>query len=441
MNTAKNKWRGCCYRSAPRIANPENNCETVDNVSKLAVKRSLLAIALLTACPACKQTKPAAPPEPPPSEVTVALPTVEQVIDYREYTGRTAAIDSVEVRARVGGYLEKREFTEGSEVKEGDLLFRIDSRPVKEEIRQAEANLAAQKAQLVRFDLDLKRARDLIATNAISQADLDLAIANASSGSAQLNALEAALAGSKLNLQYTEIRSPITGRIGRALVTPGNLVVADTTVLTSVVSMNPMFAYFDVDESSALDYRARVRDSQVDSARSTRIEIGLGLANEEGHPHTGEIDFVDNVTDIGSGNITIRGRFDNQDGTLLPGLFVRIKVPFTRPYDALLVPQTALAMNQQGRYVLVVDKEDTVKPHVVTVGAMHGDKVAISSGIGPEDRVVIKGLQKAKPGSKVKPMVVATEASANSPTVQEDSTADSSTNATSSAKTKENTQR
>lgn len=332
------------------------------------------------------------------------MPTVEQVIDYREYTGRTAAIDAVEVRARVGGYLQKREFLEGSEVKEGDLLFRIDSRPVKEEIRQAEANLASQRAQLERFDLDLKRARELISTSAISQADLDLAIANASSGKAQLKALEAALARSKLNLEYTEIRSPITGRTGRALVTPGNLVIADNTVLTSVVSMNPIFAYFDVDESSALDYRSRVRDAEVDSARNTRIQISLGLANEQDYPHAGEIDFVDNVTDIGSGNITIRGRFDNEDGALLPGLFVRIKVPFTRPYDALLVPQTALAMNQQGRYVLVVDKEDTVRPHIVSIGEVHGDKVAIRSGLTADDRVISKGLQKAKPGSKVKPV-------------------------------------
>lgn len=374
-------------------------------LNRVAVKRSLSAIIVLIACSGCKPTKSTAPPAPPPPEVTVALPTVEQVIDFREYTGRTAAIDSVDVRARVGGYLEKREFLEGSEVKAGDLLFRIDPRPVKEDIRQAEANLAAQQAQLERFNLDLKRSRELISTNAISQADLDLAIANATSGKAQLKSLEAALARAKLNLEYTEIRSPIAGRTSRALVTPGNLVVADNTVLASVVSMDPIFAYFDVDESSALDYRSRVRGAEVDSARTTRIEVGLGLANETGHPHSGEIDFVDNVTDIGSGNITIRARFANPDGALLPGLFVRIKVPFTRLYDALLVPQTALAMNQQGRYVLVVDKDDTVKPHVVTVGSQHGNMVAIRSGLTAEDRVVIKGLQKARPGSKVKPLM------------------------------------
>ncbi len=394
----------------------------------LAAKRSLLAIVVVVACSGCKQTKPAAAPAPPPPEVSVALPTVRPVIDYREYTGRTVAVDSVEIRARVGGYLEKREFQEGSEVKKGDLLFRIDPRPVEEDIRQAEANLAAQQAQLVRIDLDLKRARDLISTNAISQADLDLAIANASSGKAQLTSLEAAVARAKLNLEYTEIRSPIAGRTGRALVTPGNLIVADTTVLTSVVSMDPIYAYFDIDESSALDYRARVRGEEVDSARTSRIEIGLGLANEEGHPHPGTIDFVDNVTDAGSGNISIRGRFDNPDGALLPGLFVRIQVPFTRAYDALLVPQTALAMNQQGRYVLVVDENDTVKPHVVTVGSTHGELVAIRSGLNANERVIVKGLQKARPGSKVKPIVVTTpdaapsENSASPPPKQDDQT-------------------
>lgn len=214
--------------------------------------------------------------------------------------------------------------------------------------------------------------------------DLDLAIANFSSGTAQLKALQAAVARSQLNLEYTEIRSPIRGRTGRALVTPGNLVVADTTVLTSVVSMDPIYAYFDVDESSALDYRTRVRGEEVDSARTSRIDISLGLANEEGHPHLGQIDFVDNVTDVGSGNITIRGRFDNADGALLPGLFVRIKVPFTRPYDALLVPQSALAMNQQGRYVLVVEQDNTVKPHIVTVGSINvegGTQACIEAGL------------------------------------------------------------
>ena len=282
----------------------------------------LLAFLVLGGSSGCKRSAPSGPSEPPPPPpVTAAAPAVKQVIDYREFTGRTAAIKSVEIRARVGGYLQSVDFQEGKEVAEGDLLFRIDPRPYEQAIRQSEANLAAQKAQLERIELDLDRAKKMIGSNAISQADLDLALANASSGQAQLQALDAALARSQLDLEYTEIRSPIAGRTSRAMVTPGNLVVADTTVLTSVVSMAPIYAYFDVDESSALDYRQRVRGFQVDSARETTIEIALGLANEKGYPHIGIIDFVDNVTDVGTGNIQIRGNFANTDGALLPGLW------------------------------------------------------------------------------------------------------------------------
>lgn len=360
---------------------------------------------LVLCCASCNRKGPAAPPAPPPPTVTVVRPAVEEVIDYREYTGRTAAVESVEVRSRVGGYLLSVEFKEGAEVQMGDLLFRIDARPYEADLRQAEANVAAQEAQLQRYQLDLNRARELIGTAAISQQELDVAIASAASARAQLRSLEAALAHAKLDLEYTEIRSPITGRTSRALVTPGNLIVSDSTVLTNVVSMDPMYAYFDVDESSALDYRQRVRQSQVESARVTPIDVSLGLSNETNHPHPGLIDFVDNVTDIGTGNIQVRARFPNADGALLPGLFCRVRVPFTRPYDALLVPQTALAMNQQGRYVLVVNDDNKVEPHVVEVGTSHGGMVAIRSGIDRNDRVVVSGLQKARPGSQVKPVM------------------------------------
>ena len=344
-------------------------------------------------------------PPPPPATVTVAKPYVKSVVDYREFTGRTAAIESVEVRARVGGYLLSVDFKEGKEVAAGDLLFKIDPRPFEQILRQSKANLAAQQAQLDRLTLELTRARELITSNAISKAELDAAIANASSGQAQLRSLEAAVSRSELDLEYTEIRSPIAGRTSRAMVTPGNLIVEDTTVLTSVVSMDSMFAYFDIDESSALDYRQRIRGSEVDSARETKIGIALGLSNEQGYPHEGVIDFVDNVTDVGTGNIQVRGRFDNADGALLPGLFCRIRVPFTRAYDALLIPQTALAMNQQGRYVVVVNEENKAQNHVVQIGAVHGDMVAIRSGLTKDDRVVINGLQKARPGSVVKPVM------------------------------------
>ncbi|MFO1064388.1 MAG: efflux RND transporter periplasmic adaptor subunit [Pirellulales bacterium] len=351
----------------------------------------------------CNRTKPNPPAPLTPAPVTVAHPVTQSVTDYREYTGRTAAIEQVEIRARVSGYLQSIEFKEGKDVAPGDLLFKIDDRPYRQAVQQAQANLAAQIAQGERYRLDLSRARELISTRAISQADLDLAVANAAQSEAQQRALEAAVARAQLDLEYTEIKSPIAGRTSRALVTPGNLITADQTLLTSVVSQDPIYAYFNVDESSALDYRRRVREALVSSARDVVIPITLGLADEKGHPHSGSIDFVDNVTDPGSGNIEIRGRFPNPDGALLPGLFARVRVPFTRPYEALLVPQSAVSVNQQGRYVLVVDADDKVVVRNVTVGSTHESNVVIKSGLTEEDRIIVKGLQKARPGNKVLP--------------------------------------
>ncbi len=277
------------------------------------------------------QKKGGAPPAPPPAEVTVALPTIEPVIDYREYTGRTAAIDSVDIRARIGGYVEERNFREGAEVARGDLLFRIDSRPVKEEIRQAEANLAAQQAQLERIELDLKRARELIATSAISQADLDLAIANSSSGRAQLKALEAALARAKLNLDTpTSVHLSLAAPVGRWLL-PATwwwLIPRCSPALSRWIRCLRTSMWMKV--PPWITARASAA-KEVDSARTSRIEISLGLANEQGFPHVGEIDFVDNVTDIGSGNITIRGRFANADGALLPGCLYAFACPLRVP--------------------------------------------------------------------------------------------------------------
>ncbi len=339
---------------------------------------------------------------PPPPLVTIAKPTQREVIEYREYTGRTEAVETVQVRARVSGYLERIAFTEGMDVAAGDLLFVIDPRMYEDALHEAEGNLTAAAARLKRAELDLSRARELLPSNSISQAEFDQLVAARDEASAQITSLEATVSRVKLNLEFTRVTSPITGRTGRALITVGNLVAADSTLLTTVVSMDPIYAYFDIDESSALNYRQRIRDNQVESARSTSIPVELGLANETDHPHRGYIDFVDNQTDPTTGNIRVRAKFENKDGLLIPGLFASVKVPFTRPYEAILVPEQALSMDQRGRYLLTVDDELTVSYRPVKVGAKQSDGlIVISEGITAEDRVIIRGVQKARPKGKV----------------------------------------
>ncbi len=364
--------------------------------------RGFVGVGVVGGCkPNAAGTAQGASRTPPPPLVTAAAPVQETITDYREYTGRTSAVESVEIRARVSGYLQRIAFTEGQMVEKDQLLFQIDPRPYQQALSEAQGNLNAAQARFQRFSSELERANRLLPTNSISQAEVDIAAANRAEAAAQVTSLQAAIDRANLDLEFTEIKAPITGRAGRALITVGNLVSSDTTILTSIVSLDPMYAYFDIDEASALNYRQRIRENKVASARDSFIPIELGLANEENHPHQGFIDFVDNQTDPTTGNITVRGRFPNADGTLVPGLFARIKIPFTRPYDALLVPEQALAMDQQGRYLLIVKDDLTVEQRRVVVGSRSGNRTVISEGLEPNDRVVVRGVQKARPGAKV----------------------------------------
>jgi membrane fusion protein, multidrug efflux system len=241
----------------------------------------------------------------------------------------------------------------------------------------------------------------LLKSNSISKAEFDLAQANQTAALGQIANLEATLERAALDLSFTRVTSPITGLLSRALVTKGNLVVADTTILTSVVSTDPIYAYFDVDESSVLDYRQRIRQGTVTSARDAKIPIRLALANESDFPHEGVIDFVENITDPNTGNTRIRGRFPNPQRALSSGLYARIKVPFTAPYQALTIPTQAIAMDQQGRYLLVVDATGKVQRRGIKAGTQHGERTVIASGIDATDRVIVSGLQKVTPGASV----------------------------------------
>ncbi len=362
----------------------------------------------------------AKPPPMPIPEVGFVQPVERKIVDYREYTGRTAAVDIVEIRSRVSGYIletprstaedqvatgtstdSRKKLGEGSKVEEGDLLFLIDPEPYELAARQATASIAAAQATLTRSEKELARLNQLRASNSISQAEVDETIAALEESKAQVENLVAAKERAELDLRFTKVLAPFDGLVGQALVTRGNLVVADSTVLTTIVSTDPIYVYFDVDEESLLDYRRRIREGAVQSARNTQINITMALANETEFVHQGYIDFVDNTTDPDTGNTRIRGTFPNGDNSLSPGLFARVKIPFTAAYPALMVPSRALGMDQQGRFLLVVDSEGVARRRAVEVGSERDAMTVVSKGLKLDDKVIVEGLQKARPGSPV----------------------------------------
>jgi len=349
----------------------------------------------------CSRKGPATPQLPPPPIVTVAIPDLEQVTDHRDFTGRTVAVDSVTVRARVTGYLERVLFKEGADVKAGDLLYEIDPRPYQAALDQAEGNAAAAESRLVRLAADLERSRKLLADGVVSQEVFDQAASQHAETSATIQALRAAVERAKLDLEFTRIHAPISGRTGASVLDVGNLVMADSTALTTIVSTDPIHATFDVDERSVLLYRALVRERKVKSARETEVPVMVGLSDEEGYPHRGVVDFVDNQLDPTSGTIRARAVIANPDGVLSPGLYVRIRVPFSQPHDALLVDERALSADQRGWFLLVVDADGMVQHRSVEIGANESGRVVIEKGLAPGERVIVNGIQRARPGIKV----------------------------------------
>ena len=351
----------------------------------------------------------------PPPEVAVALASTSKVVEYREYTGRTSAVDSVEVRARVSGYLLQTPRTkanadstqnvlvdEGKLVKKGDLLFVIDAMPYQLGLQQSLGSLTASEARLQQANSELTRSESLLKSNSLSQSEYDQSFASVAELRGQIESLKATAARNQLDLEYTQVRSPIDGLLGQTQVTTGNLVAADSTVLTTVVAVNPIYVEFEVDEQSVLEYRTRILDGKVQSAREVKIAVRLGLVNDAGFPREGVIDFVNNITDPGTGNTRVRATFENDTGILSPGLFARIQVPFSGEYEAVLVPTKSIAMDQQGRHVMVVGDDKKVSRRTVKLGPIQGDMTVIREGIKPNERVVTSGLQKIRPNTEVR---------------------------------------
>ncbi len=363
----------------------------------------------------CKSKGPSSTLQPPsPPEVEVVKASTSKIVEFREYTGRTAAVDSVEVRARVSGYLIKTPRTknnddstpvvtvdEGKLVKKGDLLFVIDAKPYELALKQSLGSLTASDARLKQADNELTRNETLVKSNSVSQTEYDQAIASVAELRGQIESLKATVARNQLDLEYTQVRSPIDGLLGQTSVTAGNLVVADSTVLATVVAVNPIYVQFDIDEQTVLDYRTRMLDGKVKNARDGTITVGLGLANDRGFPHQGVIDFVNNITDPGTGNTRVRATFDNNTGILSPGLFARIQAPFSAEYEAVLVPTKSIAMDQQGRHVIVVGDDRIASRRAVQLGPIEGDRTVIREGVKSGERVVTSGLQKIRQGAEV----------------------------------------
>ncbi|WP_373652723.1 efflux RND transporter periplasmic adaptor subunit [Schlesneria sp. DSM 10557] len=342
-------------------------------------------------------------PASEPPAVVIIEPTEKELADFAEFTGRTDAVESVEIRARVSGYLKKINFRPGKEVKEGDLLFEIDPRPYDAELERAEGTLATALASAKQASAEMLRAENLHEKKISTQADYDKAVADLAHAEASVQSTKANVTKAKLDQEFTRVIAPISGRTSRELITEGNLVSADSTALTTIVSSDPIYAYFDVDERTLLDIQKLIREKKLASARERDdVEIRLELANETGFPHVGVIDLVDNRVDAGTGTIQIRGRFPNPDRLLTPGLFVRVQFQMGLPSSRLLIPERALAQQQGQRYVYLVNDENKIVKRDVTVGRRDGLMRVIETGLEHGDRVVVKGQQRVRAGMTVR---------------------------------------
>lgn len=336
-----------------------------------------------------------------PPEVTVAQVLVRPVSDSNEFTGRLQAVDTIQLRPRVSGYVDSVHFTEGAMVKKGQLLFRIDPRPYQAEVDRLQANLNQARSELSLADANAARGQKLLEQHAVSREEGDRLTTAAQSAKAQVASTSAALEAAKLNLGFTEVRAPIDGRVSNALVTPGNLVTSND-VLTSVVSVNPVYAYFDVDEHSYLKLE------QLRRERGVAPKVAMALSNEQGFPHAGRIDFVDNQLRPGSGTIRLRAVFDNADGSYTPGLYVRVQLRSDSQRPRALIDDRAVATDLGNKYVLVLKDRKVEYRRIVTGPLLDGLRV-VEDGLGKDDVVVVNGLQHVRPGAEVNATKVAME--------------------------------
>ena len=362
----------------------------------------LLAAIVLAGCGSQAATPPAGPP---PAEVSIAPVVSRNVRAWDEFTGRVAAVESVDLRARVSGYIQRVTFQEGQEVRQGDLLFVIDQRPYQAELAHAQAALERARSEAQLAQAQDQRARKLIETNVISREAYEARTAASAQGNAAVRGAEAALASARLNLQFTEVRAPISGRAGRALVTTGNLAQADVTVLTTLVSLDPVHVYFEGDEQTYLRYNALARAGKREASNNP---VRVALSNEQGFPHLGYVDFIDNRVDSNTGTIRARAVLANPERVFTPGLFARVQVEGSAEFAALLIDEKAVLTDQDRKYVYVVGADHLAQRRDVTLGREVDGLRVVTTGLTATDQVVVDGVQKIFfPGMPLKTTAVA----------------------------------
>lgn len=373
---------------------------------------SALSLAILAGCSGGQASEAGAPP--PPS-VSVAPVLIKPVSQWDEFSGRIEAIENVELRPRVSGYIERVNYTEGQEVKKGDVLFTIDARSYRAELARAQAELARARTQAELGRSEAERARKLSELQAISTEEYEQRRSAAAQAQANVAAAQAAVDSARLNLEWTQVRAPIDGRAGRALVTAGNLVTAgdSASVLTTLVSLDKVHVHFDADERAFLRYAEMARKGERPSERDGKVPVQVALADDQGFPHSGTVDFLDNQVDRSTGTIRARAVLDNRDRLFTPGLYARVRLLGSGEFKAALVDDKAVLTDQDRRYVYVVDKEGKAQRRDVKLGRMVQGLRIVEQGLAAGDRVIINGVQKVFfPGMPVNAKVVAMDAPA-----------------------------
>ena len=380
-------------KSFPEIANPLSLSEAMP-----VVLRHVFLFFLGLTLFGCNRQQPQQAPPPPP--VTIAKPIQKEVVEWDEFTGRTDAVQSVDIRPRVSGYLDNITFRAGDTVSQGDLLFVIDPRPYQAIYDQAAASLRQAGANRQLNEANFQRESRLRSTNVTSKEEYDTSLAQKNQADAAYVASQAQLNSAQLNLDFTQIKAPISGRISREQVTIGNLVQADSTLLTNITSVDPIYAYFNVEERSVERYEALHKGR---AEPEQRVPVYLKLENETGFPHEGIIDFSNNQFDSGTGTLQVRGVFPNKNGRLIPGAFVTVRIAGTAPYQGILITDRAVASDQGRKFVLVVDANNLVQVRPVELGPVFEGLRIARSGLKGDENVIINGIVNARPGSKVNP--------------------------------------
>lgn len=392
--------------STHEMATPSALARTTRTFRPLTMAFALIGVLGLSGCNGGGAGPEAGSFQMPPTEVSVAAVIERDIQQWDTFTGRFEAIESVKVMPRVSGYIEQVAFEQGAEVKQGDLLVRIDPEPFRAAVARGRAELARARALATQADNDARRAETLVAGKAISREEYDARTSGVAQAKAGVAAAEAALRQAELELQWTEVRAPISGRVGMAESTTGNMVMAGNTMLTTLVSLNPIYVSFDGDEQTFLRYQSRVREGELPSPRLNRAPVRVGLADETGYPHQGELIFIDNQLNPATGAIRARAELDNSERRFTPGLFARVQLVGSGTHKATLIDDKAVGTDQGNKFVLLLKPDNTLEYRAIKLGPLVDGLRVVESGLQAGEVIVVNGLAKVRPGATVVPQTV-----------------------------------